>query len=312
MPATATPTYVGLDISKERLDYTIDEDNTAKTSNDHEGHQRLIRKLRNLPNPRVVCEASGGYERQVVAALLAAGIEVCLVQPGRARAFAHAEGLLAKNDPIDAQMLRRYGLAVKLRLLVPADPQSSLLRDLLDQRRDQLERLVEVDNQLDLATKTRAPWLKREQRFLTREIALLEQEITQHIDSDPTLRQKQARLQQLTGVGPVLAATVLAYLPELGEVSDATASALVGLAPYAKDSGTSSCPRHVRGGRGAVRHVLYMAALSAIRANRILRDFYRRLRTNGKPAMVAVVAVMRKMIVVLNRLMADPNFVLSN
>lgn len=312
MPANATPTYVGLDISKARLDYTIDEQRTAAAENNSKGHQHLIRWLKRLSHPRVVCEASGGYERGVVAALLEAGIEVCVVQAGRARYYALAEGLLAKTDPIDAQMLRRYGKAVELRLAVPADPVTTALRDLLDQRRDLLARLVEVDNQLALASATRSHWVKREQRFLRKELEVLEAEIARHIDQDPTLRHKHVRLQELNGVGPVLAATLLAYLPELGAVGDSTAASLVGVAPYAKDSGTSPKPRHIRGGRATVRHVLYMAALAAIRFNPILREFYRRLRAAGKPAKVCIVAVMRKMITVLNRLLADPHFALAD
>jgi transposase len=312
MPANATPTYVGLDISKARLDYTIDEQRTAAAENHPQGQRAFIRWLKTQSQPRVVCEATGGYERTVVAALLEAGLEVCVVQPARARHYALSEGLLAKTDKIDAQMLRRYGQAVQLRLAVPADPQAAKLRDLLDQRRDLIDRLVEVENQLALASPVRTRWVKREQTFLKKELAALEAEIARRIEDDPTLKQKHRRLQELTGAGPVLASTLLAYLPELGQVAEGTASALVGVAPYAKDSGNTPRPRHVQGGRGVVRHVLYMAALAAIRYNRILGEFYRRLRAAGKPAMVCVVAVMRKMITVLNRLLADPNFALAD
>ena len=312
MPETATSTYVGLDISKARLDHTLDEKRTAGISNDARGHKQLIHWLKKQRNPRVICEATGGYERAVVAALLDAGIEVCVVQPGRARAFAYSEGLMAKSDPIDAQMLRRYGQAVKLRLAEPPDPVTALLRDLMDQRRDLIDRLVELENQLALASKARAHWVEREKRFLDQELKALEKEIARHIDDDPTLRRKHARLQEMTGVGPVLASTLLAYLPELGDSSDATVSALVGVAPFANDSGNTAGPRHVRGGRGDVRHVLYMAALSAIHSNRILTEFYQRLKAAGKPPKVCIVAVMRKMLVALNRLIADPHFVLSN
>lgn len=311
MPATAHPTYVGLDISKARLDYTLDEKRTTHVSNEARGQQQFIAWLKRQSHPRVVCEATGGYERAVVAALLAAGIEVCVVQPGRARAYAHAEGLLAKNDPIDAQMLRRYGQAVNLRLAVPADPLASVLRDLLERRRGVIERLVLLDSQAATASQTLQHWLEREQQFLHVELEALETEITRWIDHDPTLRQKHARLQQMSGVGPVLASTLLAYLPELGHVSDATASALVGVVPYARDSGQQTLPRHIRGGRGAVRRVLYLAALAATRFNPILGAFYRRLRAAGKPPMVCIVAVMRKMLTVLNRMLADPHFVLA-
>lgn len=312
MPAKTEPTYVGLDISKARLEYTLDERRTASVSNDTVGHVRLIGSLESRAPVRVICEATGGYERAVVAALLERGLEVCVVQPGRVRAYAHAEGLMAKTDPLDAQLLRRYGQAVRLRLAVPTDPAVALLRDLLDQRRDFLERLVEVNNQHQQAGAERTRWIEREQRFLEQELAALAQAIARHIDQDPTLRQKYARLQQLPGVGPVLAGTLLAYLPELGDVGDATLSALVGVAPFADDSGPRFGGRHVHGGRAALRRVLYMAALASIRCNRILAGFYQRLRAAGKPPKVCLVAVMRKMLIVLNRLLANPDFVLAD
>ncbi len=312
MPAKAPPNYVGLDIAKARLEYTLDEHRTASTGNDAPGHAGLLAWLKAQPNVRVVCEATGGYERAIVAALLDHGLEVCLVHPARARAYAHAEGLLAKSDPLDAQLLRRYGQAVQLRLRAPTDPAVARLRDLLDERRDLLERRVEVDNQLGQASAFRAGWVEREKRFLEQELATLAQAIADQIENDPTLRSKHARLQQMVGVGPILASTLLAYVPELGRVADATISALVGVAPFAADSGSTPRPRHVRGGRGAVRHVLYMAAVAAVRSNRVLAAFYHRLRSAGKPPMVCLVAVMRKMLTVLNRLLAQPDFVLAD
>ena len=306
------PHYVGLDIAKEQLDYALSETNAGRVPNTDEGHRQLLQLLRAVPGARVVCEASGGYERAVVAALLDARREVCVVQPGRARDFARSEGQLAKTDRLDAHSLRRYGQAVKLHLTQPTDPAATLLRELLDRRRDLVERLVDVENQLATAGPTLAHWLEREQRFLLKERGALEQAISQHLEDDPDLHQKHARLRELKGVGPVLAATLLAYVPELGTVPDNTISALVGVAPYARDSGKTNRPRHVRGGRAAVRHVLYMAALTAARCNPILREFYARLRAKGKPAQVCLVAVMRKMLTVLNRLIADPHFCLVN
>jgi transposase len=134
--------------------------------------------------------------------------------------------------------------------------------------------------------------------------------IRQHIDSDPDLRGKSERLQQIKGVGPVLASTLLAYVPELGKIESAQLSALIGVAPHPKDSGKTRAPRHVRGGRSQVRHVLYMAAVCASRTNPILAAFYQRLKANGKPAMVCLVAVMRKLVCLMNRLIQDPNFAL--
>lgn len=312
MPATAESNYVGLDISKAQLDYTMNDTEVSHVANTAEGHAELNKALSRIQHPRVVCEASGGYERLVVAALLCAGVEVCLVQPGRARAFAYAEGLLAKTDRIDALMLRRYGQSVKLRLAVPTDPAAAALRDLLDRRRDVLERVTALKCQMDTARATLASCLKRELRFLEKELRTLQKQIAAHIDHDPTLKQKYERLQEMKGAGPVLAATLLAYLPELGTLPDPTISALVGVAPHAKDSGHARFPRHIRGGRAAVRHVLYMAAVSASRSNPILAAFYQRLLAKGKPPMVCLIAVMRKMLTVLNRLLTKPDFVLAD
>ncbi len=311
MPETAEPTYVGLDISKARLEYTLDNERTAIASNDAGGYAALIEQLKTLRNPRVICEATGGYERPVVARLLEQGIEVCVVVPSRARAYAYSEGLLAKTDQIDARMLCRYGRAVKLRLREAPNPNVALLRDLMDRRRDIVGRLVELQNQLEQAQAVRAGLIKREKNFLEKEVAALDRLIEKHIGNDPTLRGKYDRLKQMSGVGPILARTLLAYVPELGEVSDATVSALVGVAPYADDSGDVDGKRHVRGGRMAVRCVLYMAAIAGVRCNPILKAFYNRLRAAGKPPKVCIVAVMRKMLTVLNRLIASDDFVLA-
>jgi transposase len=303
-------TYVGLDVSKDRLDYTLDGLHVAQVPNTPAGHARLVTQLRRRPGVRVVCEASGGYERAVVAHLLTAGLEVCVVQPGRVRAFAHAEGLLAKTDRIDAGLLRRYGEKMQPRLAVPTDPAAMVLRELLEHRRQLSDLLVATGNRLGLAGATLRPRLERQQAFLREELAAVDQLIEQHIAGDDDLRGKAARLRELQGVGPVLAATLLAYVPELGQIDAAQLAALVGVAPFARDSGSSQRARHVRGGRGVVRHVLYMAAVAATRCNPILSAFYARLRATGKPATVCLVAVMRKMLGVLNRLIAEPHFVL--
>ena len=155
---------------------------------------------------------------------------------------------------------------------------------------------------------TRTP--RRQVAFLQKELRETDRLLQDHIDHDDTLRRKAARLRELKGAGPVLAATLLAYAPELGEIDSPQLSALIGVAPFARDSGRSQRPRHVRGGRGVVRHVLYMAAVAATQHNPVLRAFYLRLVAAGKPKLVALIAVMRMMLHVLNRLLADPHFVL--
>lgn len=312
MPESALVDYVGLDIAEARLDYCIGEKDEGSCDNRSEGRQRLIKRLKQLSRPRVICEASGGYEKVVVAELLAAGIEVCVVQPGRVRAFAYAEGLLAKTDRIDARLLRRFGQKVTLRLAEPVTAAAATLRELLEHRRQLTEQLSEVEGRLRLAGPTLTKLLHEQLRFLQQQIATVEKMIREHIEQDPDLRQKAARLQEMKGVGPVLAATLLAYVPELGKIESAKLSALIGVAPHPDDSGTTPRPRHVRGGRAQVRHVLYMAAVAAARYNPILAAFYQRLKSRGKPAKVCLVAVMRKMVCILNRLIEDPKFVLAH
>ena len=250
----------------------------------------------------MVCEATGGYERAAVAALIAAKLEVCVVNPGRVRAFAHAEGQLAKTDRLDARLLKRFGEKVRPRLHAPMDQASVALRELLDYRRQVSDQLVAVRNRRELAGQTLRALLDTQLRFLEQQLEEADRLIRDHIDHDDNLRGKAGRLRQLKGVGPVLAATLLAYVPELGKIEDKSLSCLIGVAPFARDSGKNEPRRRVRGGRATVRHVLYMAAVAAIKHNRLLGEFYRRLRDAGKPASLALVAVMRKMLGVLNRL----------
>lgn len=308
---TPEATYVGLDVAKDRLDYTVDGTRCHHVPNTASGHERLLATLRPLRGVRVVCEATGGYERAIVASLLLARLEVCVINPGRVRAFAHAEGLLAKTDRLDAQLLRRFGQKVQPRLHAPMDQAAITLRELLDYRRQVSDQLVAVRNRLELAGPVLRGRLDAQVAFLQKELTETDRLIEDHIDHDDTLRRKAARLRELQGAGPVLAATLLAYLPELGEIDSSQLSALVGVAPFARDSGRTQRTRHVRGGRGVVRHVLDMAAVAATQHNPVLHAFYARLVAAGKPKMVALIAVMRKMLHVLNRLLTDPNFVLA-
>jgi transposase len=312
MPENTEPDYVGIDIAAERLDYCVDQADEGNCPNNPVGRAELIAKLKRLPHPRVICEASGGYEKLVVAELLASGIEVCVVQPGRVRAFAYAEGLLAKTDKIDARLLRRYAQKVQLRLAVPVDAVLATLRELLEHRRALTTQLYEVEGRLPLAGATLAKLLGPQRTFLKKQIEQVEKTLRQHIDNDPDLRGKSERLQQIKSVGPVLAATLLAYVPELGKIESSQLSALIGVAPHPRDSGKSHAPRHIHAGRGQVRHVLYMAAVCAARCNPILSAFYQRLKANGKPPKVCLVAVMRKLVCLMNRLILDPNFTLAH
>lgn len=303
--------YVPLDISKRRLDYGLEPGRTAAVANTREGIAALIQQLAGYPQARVVCEATGGYERTLLSALGAAQIAVSRVPPGRVRAFARAEGLRAKTDRIDVELLRRYAVAMQPRATVLPSPEVEVLRDLMEHRRQLDEQRVVFSNRRETAGPTLLALLEPQIAHLEQSLKEVERRIREHLQSHASLRTKAERLQQLQGCGPVLAATLLAYLPELGVLEDKQIAGLVGVAPHANESGDSVHPRHAQGGRVVVRNVLYMAAVAATQHNPILAAFYQRLRAEGKPAKVALVAVMRKMIVVLNRLLKDPNFTLG-
>lgn len=304
--------YVPLDVSKRRLDYGLESDRTAAVANTREGIATLINRLESYPRAHVVCESTGGYERALLAALCQANIAVSRVHPGRVRAFARAEGLKAKTDRIDVGLLRRYAVAMQPRVEILPGPEVEVLRDLMDHRRQLDEQRVVFSNRRETAAPTLLELIDAQLLHLEHSSKQVEERIRDHIASHQSLHTKFERLQQLQGCGPVLAATLLAYLPELGVLEDKQISGLVGVAPHANESGETARPRHAHGGRIVVRTVLYMGAVSAVRNNPVLAPFYKRLRAEGKPAKVAIVAVMRKMIVVLNKLLKDPNFTLGS
>jgi len=303
--------YVPLDVSKRRLDYGLEPGRTTAVANTPEGIATLIQQLAATPHSRVVCEATGGYERELLAALASARLPVSRVHPGRVRAFARAEGLHAKTDKIDVALLRRYAMAMQPRVTVLPGAAVEVLRDLLEYRRQLDAQRVLLANRQETASPTLRALLAPELAHLAQSLKEVEARIHHHLQNHPTLQQNAARLQQLQGCGPVLAATLLAYLPELGVLEDRQIAALVGVAPHAHDSGDTAHSRHTHGGRVIVRNVLYMAAVAATRHNPILAAFYQRLLAEGKPPKVALVAVMRKMIIVLNRLLKDPHFTLG-
>jgi len=302
--------YVSLDISKARLDYAIAGQKCRKVPNTAAGIATLITLIQPLPGVRVVCEATGGYERRLLEQLHQARVPVCRLQPGRVRHFARAEGTLAKTDKIDVGVIYRYACSMHPRVEKPLLPEVIALRELMDYRRQLVEQCGQTANRLETAGATLQALLQGQREQQHAALAKADELITQHLREQPALQAKSERLQQVQGVGPVLATTLLAYLPELGEEDDKRIAALVGVAPFAHDSGETSKPRHSRGGRVEVRNVLYMAAVSAAQHNPVLAPFYERLRAAGKPANVCLLAVMRKLIVVLNRMLKDPNFTL--
>ena len=310
MPSQDCPQFLGVDVAKLALAIQF-PDHAWSTANTTQGHAAFLAKLRPLGAVHVICEATGGYERALVTALHQAGIAVSVINPRQVRDFARACGRLAKTDAIDASVLRDYGM----KLQPPADAAPAEgeeeFAELVRARQDLVALITDELNRREHA---RLPALVKlshaRQKQLEKQLATLDALLDAHIAARAELTAKAERLQQVAGVGRVSALTVLALVPELGRIGDAQASALVGVAPLNHDSGQFRGQRHIHGGRAAVRRVLYMAALAAVRHNAILKAFYDRLREKGKPAKVALTAVMRKLTVLLNRLLKNPHFIL--
>lgn len=307
------PIYIGIDISKDTLDVDWPGQPPANLVYGGGSLAKLVRQLQSSERPvHVVCEPSGGFERALLAALWAADVPVSLVNASRVRAFAKAQGLLAKTDPLDAELLRLFGEKMQPSRLQPPEPVRERLADLV-QRREQVVTMLCTEEQrlTQCRDKTVRKLSEKLIRELERQIAKLEKAIAAVIDDDDTLRQQCERLQEVKGIGQVTASTLLATLPELGQLNRKQIGALAGVVPYNHDSGRHRGRRVIRGGRLAVRRVLYMAAVVAARFNPILREFYQRLLTAGKPKKLAITAVMRKLITLLNHLIKNPEFKLA-
>jgi len=297
---------IGIDVSKDRLDVAVHPDGEQfSVANDAGGWRTLVRRLRPLEARAIGLEASGGYERDAIVSLLEAGLPVRLVNPWKLRQFARAAGLLAKNDRLDAKAIARFVDTLPTRE-VRQDPAVARLVELVQARRQSVDAIQQFGNQIE---HLRDAHLRRMQqrriRQLERDVELLDLRIARAIAATPDLKVRHDLLCSMPGVGPVLAATLLALLPELGSLANRSIAALVGVAPYDFDSGRMRGLRSIFGGRAAIRRVLFMAAQVAARFNPTLRAFKLRLIGAGKKPKVAIVAVMRKMIVTLNAMLRN-------
>jgi len=300
--------YLGVDIAKSYLDATI-ENEKRRFSNDAIGHRQLIEWIKQMPaKVQVICEPSGGYERRLVQALARAQIKVSLVQANRVRQFARAAGILAKTDRIDAEVLCEFGKVMQPQTVTAATLEQEHLRELESQRRHLTRLLVMEQNRGARVSDASVVKLNRSLiNQIKKQIEKLDLLIKEHIEQSPRLSAKAEKLTSIKGVGLRTAALLLAQMPELGQLNRREVAALVGVAPFNRDSGKMRGKRAIYGGRRPVRHGLYMAALVAARHNPILRQFYLRLRAAGKPAKVALTATMRKLLIVLNSsLKPDP------
>ena len=297
--------FIGIDVAKATLDLAAEPPQSLGSfPNDEAGHTALVTALAALSPTLIVVEATGGYERAVTIALADAGLPVVVVNPRHARAFAQATGQLAKTDALDAAVLAQFAARVQPAVRPVPDATTQELRDFVVRRRQVVAMLGQERNRLLVARGAVRRDLQQHIRWLERRVREHDDDLRQLIEQSPIWRVRDQLLQSVPGIGPVVAQTLLASLPELGTLDRKQIAALVGVAPLNRDSGQWQGRRQVWGGRAPVRQVLYMAALVATRYNPVLRAFYARLRAAGKPAKVALVAVMRKLLVLLNAILA--------
>jgi transposase len=305
---TPTPLYVGIDVSKATLDVAIlPTGRHFVVSNDEAGIDEILGGFEDPTKPiLVVLEASGGYERPLAAAIAASGIAVCVVNPRQTRDFARATGKLAKTDRLDAEALARFAEAVRPEPRVLPDEEAEEFSAILARRRQIIAMMTAEKNRLGAATSEAvARRIQAHLHWLEKELSRTDRDLDRAIEASPVFRENEALLRSVPGVGPVLCRTLMAELPELGSLAPRELSALVGVAPLNQDSGTLRGRRAVWGGRARVREALYMGALVATRYNPHIKVFYERLVAAGKPKKVALVACMRKHLVILNALLRD-------
>jgi len=300
----AVVTWIGVDVSKASLDAAWapgDALRRASAANDRTGIAALIGQLPPSGAARVVVEATGGYERGLVTALIEAGYRTAVVNPRQVRDFAKALGILAKTDHIDAAVLAQYGRQVEPRLLEEDPAQRAELMQLVSRRRQLIDLRTMELNRLEMATARAAQKsIRHVLKLLDKEVAQLEAEIARLLAADDDWRGKVELLSTTPGVARITSATLVAEVPELGRLNRQAIAALVGVAPFNDDSGQRRGQRRVAGGRASVRRVLYMAALSARRCNPTIRAFAERLAAQGKKPKVIITACMRKLLVILN------------
>lgn len=307
------PIFVGIDISKERLDVAIRPSGERESvTNDKAGIEVLIRRLREIQPTLIVLEATGGMERGLTRALTSAELPVVVVNPRQVRDFAKATGQLAKTDSIDALVLARFAQAVRPAVRPLPDEVTMELRALIARRRQITEMIVAERNRLSGASKSVRKRIDAHIRWLEAELERADKDLDQSIRQSPIWQENQDLLQSVPGIGPVISRTLIAELPELGELNRKQIAALVGIAPLNRDSGTLRGRRTIWGGRASVRAVLYMAALVASRRNAVIRAFYNRLRSAGKAPKVALVACMRKLLTILNSMLKHKTYWTEN
>jgi transposase len=293
--------YVGVDVSKERLDVAVRPSGAFfSEANDKRAVSRLVKRLKALDCTRVVVEASGGYETVMVAALCAAGLPVVVVNPRWVRDFAKGIGWLEKTDHIDAKLLALYAERAELKVQQLPDEATRQLRELCARRMDLLEMIDTERNRLEHASSAVRREITSHIDYLRKRLKRIERDIDGAVRGSELWRHQDKLMDSVPGVGPTLRACALAWLPELGQLNRGEAGKLVGIAPLPDDSGKRRGQRRIAGGRGPLRKVLFMATMGAMLHNPHLRAYYDRLRAKGKLHKVALIATMRKLLLILN------------
>ena len=297
-------TYVGIDVAKANVDVAVrPTDDRWESTRDEAGVRQLVSRLKALEPVMVLLEASGGLELPLVAALAAEAVPVVVVNPRQVRDFARATGKLAKTDALDAGVLAHFAEAVQPPVRPLRDAETQALNSLVARRHQMMAMLVSEKNRLNSAAVPVRPSIEGHISWLEQALDDLDRRLRQVLSQSPVWREKDDLLRTVPGVGEQLSFTLLAYLPELGTLDRRQIAALVGVAPFNRDSGTLRGKRTVWGGRARVRAALYMGALVASRFNPVIRDFYQRLLAAGKPKKLALTACMRKLLVILNSML---------
>jgi len=295
--------FVGIDVAKSWLDVGWLAGPTLRIDYNDEAVAGLVERLRREPPTLVVMEATGGLETEVASALAAAGLPVAVVNPRQVRDYAEACGRLAKTDRIDALILAGFAAAIRPQVRELPDEDTRALGDLLARRRQLIEMRVQEKLRLQRASSVQRLSLREHITWLDERIARLDIELTHALRTSPAWRDKDDLLKAIPGVGSLTRATMLALLPELGALNRRQIAALVGVAPFNRDSGKHQGQRVIWGGRAQVRRTLYMAVVAAMRCNPVIRSFYLHLRAQGKPAKVALTACMRKLLTIMNAML---------
>jgi len=298
--------FVGIDVSKAYLDVAVlPQQERCRCTNDEAGWAELIARLGDPQGTLIVMEATGGYQFAAAAALATAHFDVVIANPRQVRAHARARGLLAKTDKLDALAIADFAARQQPPVRPLPDEQTRLLQALMARRGQLLEMLTMEKNRLQQAPPALAQPITKHIQWLKKELAKLDDDLDDQVRHSELWREKDELLRSVPGVGQVTSRTLLAELPELGQVNNKQIAALAGVAPLNCDSGQFQGHRTIWGGRATVRTALYMAILSAIRHNPIIRTYYQRLTKVGKPPKVALVACMRKLLVILNTMLKE-------